>query len=529
METHLITFLDDLLDYKAKLAITRDIEPLSSEFQQMSTGLKRLELEKVSNIFEGWIVSKILEINHPINQTVTHAFYSVRLDMANFIFFCDSEGQNIWILCQSVSAVDIIVTDNCITHISSFDGHTIFCHLDKLKNIVLKSKSGTNTEDFLSAKELFLLLEQTRPYHFFYDQLIYYYHLRNNGNVFDNEAFFRVSTQNHTDRRDKVFIFPIIIGMNFFQNDTSINTLREQMEKNIRETVLAENRPLLNKDRAHDLVIWHGVTGEKRRWIEQEEACFKIVLELKKYVNSIKIIIDGMTAKEGQNIVQQEETYIYERLKLKFSKFNNVSIDSIIGLDYRQKISICNDIDLFIANGGTGCMVPLRFMKKPGVVHHSPKMFTFPDNYPETVKFNAIELTNDVYEGEQKRADYCSYHIPWQHIFNLIADILASTKGLNIDMLKVPPLQDLIQRYKNKILNKDSNSEDVEEFTNIKNKLKNDFDSADVLREVAFSFEKVGDIETALSVMQRALEQRPTGPVIKRKIEEYKKILGYPS
>ncbi|MCC4288866.1 glycosyltransferase family 61 protein [Vreelandella aquamarina] len=53
-------------------------------------------------------------------------------------------------------------------------------------------------------------------------------------------------------------------------------------------------------------------------------------------------------------------------------------------------------------------------------------------------------------------------------------------------------------------------------------KLGKNLQSADIMREVAIFFEDEGDIKTALKLMQKAKELRPTGPFIKAKVEEYK-------
>ena len=54
----------------------------------------------------------------------------------------------------------------------------------------------------------------------------------------------------------------------------------------------------------------------------------------------------------------------------------------------------------------------------------------------------------------------------------------------------------------------------------------NSDEQASKLRDQAVAFEQSGDIQTALKTMQKAHEIRPNGPLIKRKLEEYKKILG---
>jgi hypothetical protein len=50
--------------------------------------------------------------------------------------------------------------------------------------------------------------------------------------------------------------------------------------------------------------------------------------------------------------------------------------------------------------------------------------------------------------------------------------------------------------------------------------------NADILREVALAFEHSGGIQTACKVMEQVHLQRPHGPVIKQKLDEYRSILN---
>ena len=63
-------------------------------------------------------------------------------------------------------------------------------------------------------------------------------------------------------------------------------------------------------------------------------------------------------------------------------------------------------------------------------------------------------------------------------------------------------------------------------FFDLPKKLTLNFDSADILREVALQFEESGDISTALTIMSKALALRPTGPLIQRKVAQYQAILS---
>ena len=62
-------------------------------------------------------------------------------------------------------------------------------------------------------------------------------------------------------------------------------------------------------------------------------------------------------------------------------------------------------------------------------------------------------------------------------------------------------------------------------FKKLQNIASNEFDSADILRDVAIAFESINDIQTAKKVMQQAHLLRPDGPVIKKKLDEYNKLL----
>jgi hypothetical protein len=72
-----------------------------------------------------------------------------------------------------------------------------------------------------------------------------------------------------------------------------------------------------------------------------------------------------------------------------------------------------------------------------------------------------------------------------------------------------PEIQDVISSLDSKTL------------LGLASKLKVDSEPADILREVAFSFEQSGDIKTACKVMEQAHYLRPQGPLIKQKLDEY--------
>ncbi|MEA2016939.1 MAG: hypothetical protein U9N59_00705 [Campylobacterota bacterium] len=70
----------------------------------------------------------------------------------------------------------------------------------------------------------------------------------------------------------------------------------------------------------------------------------------------------------------------------------------------------------------------------------------------------------------------------------------------------------------------EDNKNSIDPFGTITNNLLKSTkkESADILREVAFAFEKAGDIETAYKLIKQAHYLRSEGPTIKQKLDEYK-------
>lgn len=62
-------------------------------------------------------------------------------------------------------------------------------------------------------------------------------------------------------------------------------------------------------------------------------------------------------------------------------------------------------------------------------------------------------------------------------------------------------------------------------FARLEKKVKAGYKAADMLRDTGLAFEEEGDIQTALKLMQQALKLRPTGSFIKKKVDEFTKLI----
>lgn len=511
-------FLSSLESWKENFEVKDFDTTGDDELSQIIAMQRNKDVDGLLKVWRQKLDQDYFELTHPeFPEVVTRAAYSIQHGMANFVFMIDSENKLPWVFGQCEGFIDYIITNKYQYKASlSNDGPIVA----QIKNISELDSKYLEFKD----KRFGFLLGQTRPYHFFYDHLKYFYFLKELENgveskIFqEKKSFFKINKMSSLVE-GVVLLFPAVIGNNILNQRGSsiVKGLNEKMEKAIYEDAIQDFRPPVKENA---LKLWYGITGQKRSWLQQVEAIESIVSCLLPHFPCVQLYIDGMTAPDGETISNPEDEEVFHQIdKLLYGK---CEVYSCIGRDYRHKIQVCSTVDLFIANAGTGCLVPLRFCKKPGTLHSNTRLFTFPDSYPETIKKSNKKYVTDVQIEGVERADFSSYHIPWQHIFNLTAEVLNKIKGANIKPLEVPPVEDVAKIYD---AQEQAKKQTLMAFAAIENRVKPTHKSPDILREVALSFEHSGDIETALKIMQKALELRPTGPFIKKKVTEYQKIL----
>lgn len=265
-----------------------------------------------------------------------------------------------------------------------------------------------------------------------------------------------------------------------------------------------------------DLVLWIGITGQKRSWVEQVDGYAEIVRALSSSFSNLLVYIDGHTAAEGQKATNDADAQVARKLITEIGK--SARVVSLVGLDYPTKIELCHGVDIFIANGGTGSFVPLRVCRKPGLLHSNENLWTFRgDDYPDTVVFTPPHIVHEIASADKKQAQFVSYSIAWQEIYNRLLPILLKVKGVRLDPVPAPPAA------------RNSAELDRSLFGKLAQSLGPHSEAADILREVALIFEKKGDLLTAFTVMEQAHLQRPSGPVINRKLDEYRSALAMAS
>ena len=385
-----------------------------------------IETGKVEPVLE--LVKSIDKRNEPvclphpfIENLDTFASKSMRQGMCNFIFFNDSNNLNQWILCQCTSFVDAIFTESYSgKHKSSANDDAILNAIRKLFNG--KNKIGAKKYGSKKAVLSGYLLDQKRPYHHFYDQLKWLVSLETEKPIIGNNSFFvpRDCKKISLAKKNKSILcfFPSIIGSN--QLGMKLDQYSEEMEKVVYQDSV---KSWLNKSiqsrwdkifqkvkkmlkRKTTLILWFGISGQKRIWVEQEDFLPALVEKLTPWFDSFVFVIDGFTEYEDSShtpIRGSKATPVSQDLEVmasiqeKLLPFSNVSVVNMVGKTYREKVKQCDSVDFFIANAGAGQLVPHRFCKKPGILHSNEKHCVFPTGINNsTVKLVNKSLVSDV-------------------------------------------------------------------------------------------------------------------------------------
>ena len=426
--------------------------------------IENKEVEEILEIVKSIDKQKgVICLPHPFIEGVdTFPAKSLRQGMCNYIFFYDSSGQNQWILCQCTSFVDAIFSPTYSgKHKLSTNENVI---LNSIRQI-LKAEEKANLKQYEIKKAIFsgYLLDQTRPYHHFYDQLKWLVNLQTKRPIVSDKSFFIPNNFKRKilpSKKNPTFsMFPLVIGSN--QLGIRLDKYSDQMEKVVYKDSLKDlyggiiyyrwnqainaikKIPTKNKT----LTLWFGISGQKRIWVEQEDFLPALVQQLKPWFDSFVFFIDGYTQyeytsdhpskiKKSTGISQDHE--IVDSIKQKLLPFSNALVVNLVGQTYRKKIQQCQSVDFFIANAGAGQLIPHRFCKKPGILHSNEKHCVFSMGINNTtVKLVNKSLVNDVgnlfakgknEEGNSAGIGFVSYSIDVQILVNMTVNMLKLDK-----------------------------------------------------------------------------------------------------
>jgi len=258
--------------------------------------------------------------------------------------------------------------------------------LNELSRIVRKFKNKLTIQengDFGG-----LLISQSRPYHYFYDYLFGLNILSNSTDkkfdvhgvcgfdfldlsYFENCSSYKSTPNEELNKKcfdEKIFLVMPCVQYIHSSHDRGLTELSSKLIKIAEKSNPAEIYD--NEISAADLVVWIGVSNEKRSWLEQLDGFSNILSQLNSTYKKICVLVDGrtfpLTPRKADHGNKAREDMLFEKLA-----FRNpaISFINMIGLKSVEKIYLAQKIDFFVSSYGTDSIYPSAICGKPGVVY----------------------------------------------------------------------------------------------------------------------------------------------------------------
>lgn len=383
----------------------------------------------------------------------TGAILASRL-VLNWNILLIREDNQLILVFQGVTSCDAVLLPGA-------DALLLICHIDahRVANcIAILSR----TPDFFSSEQKpqfgGYLVGHTRPYHCLYDGLLALEHIRQAGELGSNDLIFSKSDEAFLDlhsclsleqvhqRLDRESLNQLcaeqnsyLLQLGFWFNtrgeNQELRQLAEAVDKPIRAAAAQHSKMndigAIEALKEYKPLLWIGITGQKRCWIEQVEGIAALLNTLYEFYPKLGIVLDGWTPplassdyhlKEIRNdnkVIQQ----IIRRLAFKTRK--NIFITA--GLPLLDKVRVGLEIDAFLTNYTTGSLVIARMCEKPGVGHMGRRMMASKHQHIHHGTREPSPCYVCDIGDPSTPTGYISYSIPWQILYNEILDLMEAS------------------------------------------------------------------------------------------------------
>lgn len=415
------------------------------------------ESDKYDGIVDFWNKkqeSDYFEMQHPLhNHITTRAVFSVHHIYSNYVFFIDETNEYIWCAIQTEYTFSWFFCDDTLYVINaSWYGYDFsFMHNISCEQLIYKDiKFG------------FLFNSNISLWHYIFDSFALIYELNLRKPLKNLPYYF---TPSHVQLTNEELVF-FYIGWSV-SGHTPTNIQRNAIFKRMCEKIYKDSLVHLSKNLQdnddYDLVLWFGLTYHNKSmktWINQVDAAVNIIKELQKTFKKIKIYFDGMKAAENGEFyafhyMNENANQIINEIS---SQLKDVEIVSLNGYSVKDAVCICSQIDIAIAECGAGAFLPV-FCRKPAVLYGNgcyllhASVALLPDE--KTTRLVDLKYTEFVGLKEGNYWDVRNYCIPWQHIYNLTAELLENLSqdkkikilDLKLNRLEVPPVELIAKQY----------------------------------------------------------------------------------
>lgn len=285
-----------------------------------------------------------------------------------------------------------------------------------------------------------------RPYHFIYDGMlgfeIIYEHVKEIDNqtkfyTLENNAFInapKIFNSNQTAEfiTNKTLTQLEIEGTLFIKigalfgngaKDPVIMNRINNLDKKVLSyisNIHTDKENSTNELKKHFPIIWLGVTGQKRAWLEQVEGYSNIINKLYETFPGMAVVFDGWTSSlvtlQRDKVETANDRSIIDDIKNRIAP--DIRTVDLVGATIDRKIHIGSVVDCAIVNYSTGSMNISRICGRPCITHMNN---SFSPARNQHIHQNAHhipdEYVTDVMDNDS-RIDATSYHIDWENIYS---------------------------------------------------------------------------------------------------------------
>lgn len=289
-----------------------------------------------------------------------------------------------------------------------------------------------------------LVVNDLTPYHFLYDVLPTFEHLKqqnlldyagpiyalNGKEYLSITSLYGLSSVESSVRPDGLEALQRDHGGFFlYVGASSKSNLDAQIQKLDERLIgFAAKHPAVKINEQGGPVIWIGISSFKRSWSNQVEALRNTLINLLGKYPSLFIIFDGMTSsifnhenKDALTLADEEIVSEIVRSVLCPDQYL-----SVVGRTSLEKIQYAQLANIFIANYSTGSMYPARIHKKPGVAHLSKAMYpvvAHMHKHFDTRLISGSEV-EDIPDPANPRVDFVSYKVNEAAIIREVSSLL---------------------------------------------------------------------------------------------------------
>lgn len=366
------------------------------------------------------------------------------------------EGEQRFVVFQGVSSSDAVL-------LPGLNLLLLVCHLEA-GTVRTCLAILSRTPEFFSPSQPArfggYLVGHSRPYHCFYDGLLALQAVREAHQLTADDALYSQEGEAFVDlgrclglaqphqqlsqealngltARDGTYLLQLGFWFHTRAEDPQLRALAGAVDGQLRDAARRDSEleaigALKQLERCTPL-IWVGITGQKRSWVEQVEGTAALLNALQQQFPRLGVIFDGWTPPLHSSDYHRGEARNDDRVirrilkRLSFNTRGRVGV--VAGLPLLEKVRVGLGVDAFVANYTTGSLNVARICARPGVGHMGQRMAESKHQHiHHHTREVPAELVRDVSDSSTPTG-YVNYSLPWQALRDELIKVLNEAKS----------------------------------------------------------------------------------------------------